>query len=52
MEKIKLEYSHDGAVANIILDDGKGNVLDNVMMLEMLNIFTQFRDTFHSLRER
>ncbi len=27
MEKLKLSYSHDGAIANILLDDGKGNVL-------------------------
>ena len=39
MEKIRLEYSHDNAVANIILDDGKGNVLDNIMMLEIMDVF-------------
>ncbi len=38
MEKIKLEYSHENSVANIILDDNKGNVLDNVMMLEILDV--------------
>jgi|TARA_B100001971_G_C18191228_1_gene538720 cyclohexa-1,5-dienecarbonyl-CoA hydratase len=43
MEKLRLEYSHDGAVANIILDDGKGNVLDNTMMLEMLGLFNEFK---------
>ncbi|MCP5064890.1 MAG: hypothetical protein GY936_20915 [Ignavibacteriae bacterium] len=43
MEKLKLEYSHQGAVANIVLDDGKGNVLDNVMMLEMLDLFAEFK---------
>jgi cyclohexa-1,5-dienecarbonyl-CoA hydratase len=43
MEKLKFEYSHDGAVANIILDDGKGNVLDNIMMLEILELFKQFK---------
>jgi cyclohexa-1,5-dienecarbonyl-CoA hydratase len=43
MKKLRLEYSHNGAVANIILDDGKGNVLDNVMMLEMLGLFSEFR---------
>jgi len=43
MEKLKLEYSHDGAVANILLDDGKGNVLDNIMMLEMLDLFAEFK---------
>ncbi len=44
MEKLKLEYSHNGEVANVILDDGKGNVLDNIMMLEMLGLFTQFKE--------
>ncbi|MGE0560533.1 MAG: enoyl-CoA hydratase-related protein [Flavobacteriales bacterium] len=43
MEKLKLNYSHNGTVANILLDDGKGNVLDNVMMLEMLDLFNQFK---------
>jgi len=43
MKKLKLEYAHDGAVANILLDDGKGNVLDNVMMLEMLDLFAEFK---------
>lgn len=44
MEKLILEYSHDGAVANVILNDGKGNVLDNTMMLEMLDLFAQFKE--------
>lgn len=44
MEKLKLDYSHEGAVANIILNDGKGNVLDNTMMLEMLDLFAQFKE--------
>src|SRR5680860_752337 len=44
MEKLKLEYSHDGTVANIMLDDGKGNVLDNIMMHELLHLLAQFRD--------
>lgn len=43
MEKLKLEYSHNNTVANIILNDGKGNVLDNIMMLEMLEVFNQFK---------
>lgn len=43
MKKLKLKYSHDNTVANIILDDGKGNVLDNVMMLEMLDVFDQLK---------
>lgn len=44
MEKIKLEYSHNRSVANIILDDGKGNVLDNVMMVEILELLNQFEN--------
>jgi cyclohexa-1,5-dienecarbonyl-CoA hydratase len=44
MEKLKLEYSHDGAVANILLDDGKGNVLDNIMVLEILDLFSKFKE--------
>ncbi|KAA3651419.1 MAG: cyclohexa-1,5-dienecarbonyl-CoA hydratase [Bacteroidetes bacterium] len=44
MEKLKLDYSQGGAVANILLDDGKGNVLDNTMMLEMLDLFTKFEN--------
>lgn len=43
MEKIRLEYSHNNTVANIILDDGKGNVLDNTMMLELLDCFKTFK---------
>ncbi|MBK6522703.1 MAG: hypothetical protein IPG08_10405 [Sphingobacteriaceae bacterium] len=43
MEKIKLNYSHNDTVANIVLDDGKGNVLDNVMMLDILSCFKQFK---------
>jgi len=43
MEKIKLSYSHNNTVANILLDDGKGNVLDNIMMLEILDCFKLFK---------
>jgi len=44
MEKIQLEYTHDGAVARITLNDGKGNILDSVMMSELLGIFEKFKD--------
>ena len=44
MEKINLEYTHDGAVAKITLNDGKGNVLDAVMMNELHEIFHQFKN--------
>jgi cyclohexa-1,5-dienecarbonyl-CoA hydratase len=43
MEKIKLNYTHNNTIANILLDDGKGNVLDNVMMLELLDCFKTFK---------
>ncbi|MBK9283012.1 MAG: enoyl-CoA hydratase/isomerase family protein [Sphingobacteriaceae bacterium] len=42
MKKIKLNYSHKNTVANIVLDDGKGNVLDNIMMLEILHCIKEF----------
>ena len=47
MEKINLTYTHNGTVANIVLNDGKGNVLDNVMMLEILNCFNEFKGNKH-----
>ena len=43
MEKINLNYSHEGTVANIILNNGKGNVIDNDMMLELLDVFSEFK---------
>lgn len=44
MEKIKLNYTHNNSVARIILDDGKGNVLDNIMMSELLQVLNSFND--------
>jgi len=44
MEKIKLEYSHDRQVAAITLDDGKGNVLDHVMMEELQAVLDSFKN--------
>ncbi|MCZ2355697.1 MAG: enoyl-CoA hydratase/isomerase family protein [Bacteroidia bacterium] len=49
MKKIKLSYSHNEAVANILLDDGKGNVLDNTMMQDILACFQLFK-TNHNLK--
>jgi cyclohexa-1,5-dienecarbonyl-CoA hydratase len=43
MEKIKLNYTHDNSVAQIILNDPKGNVLDRVMLLELVNEFKVLR---------
>ena len=42
MKKIKVNYSHDNSVATIILDDGKGNVLDRIMMDELQYVFDSF----------
>jgi len=44
MEKINLEYTHDGAVARIILNDGKGNVLDSIMMTNLLEAFEKIKN--------
>jgi cyclohexa-1,5-dienecarbonyl-CoA hydratase len=41
MDKIKLSYTHENTVAQIVLDDGKGNVLDNRMMHEILDVFVE-----------
>lgn len=43
MQKLKLEYTHDNSVARIILDDGKGNVLDSIMMGELNDLLESFK---------
>ncbi len=43
MNKIHLNYIHDNSVAQIILDDGKGNVLDSIMMGELLDAFKEIK---------
>ncbi len=42
MEKVRIEYTHNNSVASIILDDGKGNVLDNIMMNDLNELFDDF----------
>ncbi|MDO8367277.1 MAG: enoyl-CoA hydratase-related protein [Saprospiraceae bacterium] len=42
MEKISIDYTHGGSVAKIVLKDGKGNVLDYLMMEEIQAVFDQF----------
>jgi len=44
MEKIKLSYTHNNSVAQIVFDDGKGNVLDSVMMYELQKALDTFDD--------
>ena len=42
MEKVRIEYTHNNSVARVFLDDGKGNVLDNIMMNELIELFDDF----------
>ncbi len=44
MQKIKIEYQYEGSVARIILDDGKGNVLDSIMMEELQKLLNDFKN--------
>ena len=44
MQKIELQYKHLGQVAEIILNDGKGNVLDSIMMRELNEVFAEFKN--------
>ena len=44
MQKVNFQYQHENTVAAICLKDGKGNVLDHIMMEEL-------QQTFHSLSE-
>ena len=43
MEKIKVSYTNDNSVAKIILDDGKGNVLDHLMMEELQGLLDSYK---------
>ena len=43
MNKIKIKYSNHDEIANITLDDGKGNVLDAEMMEELLEVLDNFK---------
>jgi len=42
--KINAKYTHDNSVARIILDDGKANILDSIMMNEILSILSSFKE--------
>jgi cyclohexa-1,5-dienecarbonyl-CoA hydratase len=44
MQKIKVEYRYDDSVARIILDDGKANILDKIMMSELIELLTSFKN--------
>lgn len=44
MEKIRIEYAHANSVARILLDDGKGNILDQIMMKELNDLLNSFKE--------
>lgn len=44
MEKVGLSYSHSDTVATLTLNDGKGNVLDHIMMNDLLEVIPLLRD--------
>lgn len=43
MEKIEVKYSNDNTVCNVTLNDGKGNVLDNLMMSDLLTLLDDLK---------
>lgn len=43
MEKIKIQYGCDEAVIHISLDDGKGNILDHIMLEEIQQTLNKLR---------
>lgn len=45
MEKIKLDYDYDHTIARLTLDNGKGNVLDSIMMEELYTVLHSFRNS-------
>ena len=42
MEKIKVEYQYDNAVARVILNAPKGNVMDMIMMRDLQALINEF----------
>lgn len=44
MLKVRFELIHEGSVASVTLHDGKGNVLDSIMMSELDKLFRSFSD--------
>ena len=47
MSKLNVEYLHEGAIAQIILNDGKGNIIDSEMMAELQQLFKSFQQNNH-----
>ncbi len=49
MEKIKVEYQYDNAVARVILNAPKGNVMDMIMMRDLQSLFNEF-ESMHDMK--
>jgi len=44
MEKIEISYSHENTICRVVLNDGKGNVLDNAMMSDLLTWLDEIKE--------
>jgi cyclohexa-1,5-dienecarbonyl-CoA hydratase len=44
MQKIEVKYLYENTVARVILNDGKGNVLDSIMMNDLNGLLASFKD--------
>jgi cyclohexa-1,5-dienecarbonyl-CoA hydratase len=44
MQKIKVEYLYEDSVARVILDDGKANILDGIMMGEITEFLLSLKN--------
>jgi cyclohexa-1,5-dienecarbonyl-CoA hydratase len=44
MEKIEVIYSHENTVCQVILNDGKGNVLDSTMMADLHTLLDEITE--------
>ncbi|MFC2102788.1 enoyl-CoA hydratase-related protein, partial [Bacteroidota bacterium] len=44
MEKIKVDYVFENSVARVVLDDGKANILDAIMMNDITNFLTSLKE--------
>lgn len=47
MEKIKVTEQYNGAVIHVLLDDGKGNVIDGQMMEDLQSLFKSLQEKPH-----
>jgi len=44
MEKIKVEYLFEDTVARVVLDDGKANILDSIMMKDITDFLESLKE--------